>query len=586
MPKGNERAWFSPETVNMQPVIVVKNLSLYAGTKRLIDSGSFPLGGSEKTALIGRNGAGKTVLLETIYSVYKKSPLPDGINYEGSLEISPETRIGYLPQDLQIDHPGTVEEYLEFCSQETAQAIKDFERWSELAKTEPSETNISSLSKAMELMDSLNCWDYRERKIITIEGFGLSEYFLNRRVREISGGEATKVALAGVLISAPNIILLDEPTNNLDIHSLLFLEEWLKRQKSTGFVIVSHDRRFLDNTVNRALEIDEESTKILSYGGNYSFYYQEKQKMFEARLREYEVALKKRKQLEKEAQRLKSNSGTFETTSPEAFFRRKGAKLQRKAKVLTTRAEKILSETPEPQPPKIPFIEVGGVEQGGARILSADNLSFRYPNTDNNLFCCFSFSLHQGERVAIIGPNGSGKSTFLKIIAGELHPIGSPLDFNPEMKIGYLPQSLILKDPKQNLLDFCCHFISGFKDDINSMLGKVLFENSSHIQVGNLSLGELKRVLFSIIFAQSPDLLLLDEPINHLDLYTAGMLDKALEKYKGAVIAVSHDRYFLEKFGAKRLFIIKDGVITEREITKPEEIIGAFEEIYNKSSYK
>ena len=253
---------------------------------------------------------------------------------------------------------------------------------------------------------------------------------------------------------------------------------------------------------------------------------------------------------------------------------------------MRTRAQKIILESPEPQPPKIPRIEVGEVKPGEANILSVNNLFFRYSEGEKELFGGFSFSFHQGERIAIIGPNGSGKSTLLQIVSGRLHPTGSGVEFNQEMKIEYLPQSLILTNPKENLLDFCCHFITGHRDDINSMLGKVLFEDSSQMRVGNLSIGEVKRVLLSIIFAQGPDCLLLDEPVNHLDLYTVEMLDKALEQYKGAVVAVSHDRYFLEKFGAKRLLIIKDGITTEKQITQPEEITDVFWEILHKSPGK
>lgn len=562
MPK--EKVLPNPENVSMKAVIIARNFSLLAGTKQLIDTSSFTIGSKEKIALIGRNGAGKTVLLETIYSISNGFTPSDGVSFEGSLEVSPETRIGYLPQNLQISYHGTVEEYLEFSSQGTAKAARDFERASDLVKTDPSDTNLQSFARAMELMDTLGGWDYQERKKSIVQGLGLSQNYLGKEIREISGGEATKVALAGVLISSPNIILLDEPTNNLDIESVLFLEEWIKNQKSVGLLIVSHDRRFLDNVASRVLEIDEETVKIVSFGGNYSFYRQEKMKIFDGRLRDYEIAIRKRRQLEKETQRLRSNTGSFETTTPEAFFRRKGAKLQKKATQLRERAEEIMFAAPEPQPPKIPRLEVGEVKPGEAFIFSTKNLTFRYPNSQVEFFNGFSSSIHQGERTAVVGPNGSGKSTFLKILSGELRPAGPPVEFNPTMRVGYLPQSVLLQNPRENLLDFCCRFVSGYRDSINSMLGKLLFEDCSKMQVGNLSQGELKRVLLSIIFAQSPDCLLLDEPVNHLDLLTIEMLDEALERYKGAVVVVSHDRSFLEKFKARRLLIIDGGRIIEK----------------------
>ena len=559
--------------------IIAKDFSLSIGTKKLIEPSNFAVGSGEKIALVGRNGAGKTTLFKTIYALYKKLPLPHEITVGGSLETSPETRIGYLPQDVQIDYNGTVNEYLDSCAQETTQVLKQFERLSHLVETDHSEVVLSDLGKAMEQIDMLDGWNYQKRKQEIIEGLGLSGSYFKRDIRDISGGEATKVALAGVLLSNPNIVLLDEPTNNLDIRSLLFLEQWISEQQSMGFIIVAHDRVFLDNAVNTVLEIDEESLKIMTFGDNYSFYSQKKQKIFEARLRKYEETVRKKKRLERETQRLKSAAQSFETTSPEAFFRRKGAKLQKKAVQLRERAEKMIAEMPEPEPPKIPAIEVGEAKPGKARILSFKNLLFHYPETPKELFGGFSFSLHQGERVVIIGPNGSGKSTFLKILVGELRHEDLELELNREMKIGYIPQNLILENPQENLLDYCRKFISGFPEDISKLLGKVIFTDPSQLRIGNLSLGELKRVLLSIIFAQVPDLLILDEPINHLDLYTAEMLDKALERYKGTVLVVSHDRYFLQRLKAKRLLIIKNGTVVEREIEGPKEIIDAFGEI-------
>jgi len=275
--------------------ITARDFSLLIGTKKLIEPSNFTISNGEKIALVGRNGAGKTTLLETIYALHKQLSFPDEVVVEGSLEITPRTRIGYLPQDVQIDYSGTVDSYFDFCAQETAQVLKEFERLSSLVEVDHSKITISKLGEVIELMNVLNGWDYQERKKRVVEGLGLPGSYLNRNIRKISGGEATKIALAGVLISSPNVVLLDEPANNLDIRSILFLEEWIRTQQTTSFVIVAHDRMFLDNTVNTVLEIDEETAKIMTFGGNYSFYRQEKQKIFEARLRKYENAVKKKR---------------------------------------------------------------------------------------------------------------------------------------------------------------------------------------------------------------------------------------------------------------------------------------------------
>lgn len=572
---------FMPEKEGITPGITARNFSLTIGTKRLIEPSNFSINRGEKVALAGRNGSGKTTLLETIFGLAKKTPLSDEISFEGFIEVASQIRIGYLPQDVQIQFTGTVDEYLDSCAPKTIEALKTFERLSgTMGKTQINQKEVmTQMGEAMTLIDILDGWNYQGRKQRIIEGLGIPLGYLGRKIGEVSGGEATKIALAGVLIANPNMILLDEPTNNLDIQSVFFLEEWLKKQQGVGFIIVSHDRVFLDHVIGSVLEIDEESARVFAFGGNYSFYRKEKQKIYEARLRDYENALKKRKGLEKEAQRLKSAAKPFETISREAFFRRKGAKLQRKAVQLQKRAARISSEIPEPEPPKIPYLEVRETKEGNETIFSFPNLFFRYPKSDKEFFGGFNFSLHQQERVAIIGPNGVGKSTLLKIVLGELKPINLNLKFNPQMRVGYVPQSLILENPKENLLDFCRRFISGTREDINALIGKAIFTNPSEIRVGSLSLGELKRVLFTVVFFQGPDLLILDEPINHLDLFTAETLDHALERYNGAVLAVSHDRFFLQRLGAKRLLIIKQGKVIEKQIQSPEELIGIFEEV-------
>lgn len=572
-----ERDSSMAETKNEKLAIVAKNFSLTIGTKSLIEPSNFSVNSGEKVALVGRNGSGKTTLLKTIYSLSQNLPLPEEVAMEGSLQITPGARVHYLPQDVQINFEGKVGDYLDIYSPETTQALNEFERLTQQLKKDSSETITGRLGEIISRINALGAWDYQERKKQLFEGLKLPSEYLHRDIKKISGGEATKIALVAILISRPNIVLLDEPTNNLDLHNLLFLEEWIKKEKSLGFIIVSHDREFLDRITDQVLEIEEESNRVLSFGGNYSFYRGKKEVMNKARLRKYVEAVKQKKRLTEEATRLKTKARSFETTSPEAFFRRKGAKLEKTAKRLVVKAEAKLSEAPEPEPPKIPRVEVGKVRPEKAKILSLGNFSFKYTDKTKELFECSSFSVHQGERIAIIGLNGTGKSTFLKIIVGELKAT-SKLDMNPRMKIGYIPQNLTLENPQENLLDYCCKYVSTPRDNLNALLGKILFTDASCLQAGNLSIGELKRVLFSIVFASAPDLLVLDEPVNHLDLQTSEMLDKALEIYQGAIVVVSHDRYFLKKLKAKRLLAIKNGAISERQIVDSKDILEAFSE--------
>ncbi len=519
-------------------------------------------------------------MLETINAVARGQELPEGVDVRGSLTIPRRTKTGYLPQSVQVSFSGTVKEYLDFCAEEVSQVFNRYHELEEkLAKRTDNEV-INEFGEILGKMADLNAWDLPKNRRLILEGLGLSDEYLSRNIKEISGGESTKVALAGILLSSPNLILLDEPTNNLDPRSLIFLENWIRNDISS-LLLVSHDREFLDRTIDEIIEIDEATRKVLLFGGNYSFYFQKKKENYEAQLRQFEEQQRKRRQLEAEADRLRSEARRLESISTNAFYRAKGAGLARRARVQLERIERELTQIPKPEPPKKPTITVFETEVRQDLLVQAEDLSFSYTN-NKKLLSEVSFIVHGGERIGIIGPNGSGKTTLLKLLLGEIQPTSGNVTLARSAVVGYLPQATTISNPKENVLDFIRKRASLSEDDAKTLLGKVLFTDPSHLRVGDFSAGELRRVELVGLFASKPNIIFLDEPTNHLDIYTIEMLEDALDNYKGGLIAVSHDERFLKNIRPNRIVIFEgEGNLVSRVVKKSDDVSKIFEEVFS-----
>lgn len=527
---------------------------LFRGGRELIRRANFVISPGRKVALIGRNGGGKTTFLETVVSIARKEELPFGTEIEGQLEVFPGTKVGYLPQEIKINFSGTVEEYLDLCAEEVAQTYLAYEEIQKKLEGETSLKLLEEFGRLIERMNFLDAWDYPQKRKLLLEGLGLTGEYLKRKVLEISGGEAARVALAGVLISFPNLVLLDEPTNNLDFPALKFLEEWIKKGKFS-LLVVSHDRRFLDRVIDEVLEIDEWEKTVNSFGGNYSFYAEQKRIMFEAQQRAYEEEKRRREQLEEAAKELKRKAQRFEGLSRNAFYRAKGASLAKQAKVQLKRIERELMSIPEPQPPKKPAFVVLEKEPPG-NLINVNNLYFFYSGGEE-IFHGFSFKLKGNERVAIIGENGAGKTTFLRLLLGEIKPQKGQIYITA--KVAYLPQNPGEVDASFRVLDFFRSLVKTTEEEAQKILGRVLFRDVSKERIGNFSIGEIRRIQIAALFASAPELIILDEPTNHLDIFTIEMLEEALGKFKGGLLVVSHDEWFLRNINPERTVVFKKG---------------------------
>lgn len=561
--------------------VVANDLSISIGTKELISGADFVIGSESKVALIGRNGSGKTTLLDMIFSLATANTLPDVVGVQGSLVVLPGTKVGYLPQSIQITFAGSVSEYLDFCSGEVSRVFNRYGELTELLNGEqPDKELLDEYGEILEKMTDLDAWDLPRQKTIILEGLGLSDEFLERDIKEVSGGEATKVALAGILVSSPNLILMDEPSNNLDPKSLFFLEEWIKNS-TASLLVVSHDRQFLDNVINEVLEIDEGTKGIIRFGGNYSFYAARKKEMFNAQVRQFEEQSKKRRQLEVDAERLRKQAKEFESTSTDSFYRAKGAGLARRAKTQLARIERDLSSVPEPVLPRKPSITVFDAGTGQELLVSASDTSFVFPETDRKIVDSVTLQIYGRDRVGIIGPNGAGKTTLLKLLLGEIEPTSGTVSIGRHTRIAYLSQAAFLNDPKQSVVEFLRHRVPMHEDDARTILGRVLFADPSHMSIGNFSFGELKRISLVGVFASRPNLIALDEPTNHLDVYTIEMLEEALRGYNGGVVVVSHDERFLVNAGINRMVVMDGrGNLAVKNVRSAVELDEIFKETF------
>jgi ATPase subunit of ABC transporter with duplicated ATPase domains len=533
-------------------VISVSNLELIIGNKTLIREGFFTLNKGDKIALIGRNGSGKSSLIELIYGLYSKKETLKNLEYRGKINFGPEIKIAFLPQEVKFSFRGAVKDYIRTSGGKYAEI---FERYKELSSRmqsgDLSQQEIEEYGEIIEKMKFFDLWDFEDRKKKILEKLGLTEEVLKRDVQTLSGGESTKIALAGVLLSDANFWILDEPTNNLDEEGVNLLFEELEKFKGT-VLIITHDRRLL-NILGRILEIDEETKKIRVWGGNYEFYKTKREEEFQSRMRKYEEQEAKRKRLEEELRNLKQQAQQFERISKNAFQRARGAKLAKRAKSMEIRIERELQKLTEPQPPQRPKFLLKEIKPIKGNLIRVENLS--YFLGEKNIFTNLNFDVDANQRIWIRGPIGSGKTTLLKCIVGEFEPSSGKVKIREGLKIGYLPQTPIIKDKKQKVKDYLEENFDLTEYDIRKILKTIKMEEIFNIFVGNLSVGEIRKLQIGALLFKGPDILILDEPTNHLDIYTIEELVEALKQYKGTIIFTSHDLSFVNDLNPNKQII-------------------------------
>jgi len=497
----------------------VENLTHYWGEIALFKDLTFGLNEGQKAALIARNGAGKTTLLNIIAGVIPPN--------EGNVTYRKGIRTGYLSQDPGLDPTNTVIEEVFNSGSDIVQTIKEYER--------AIETNDQKkIGELMEKMDHLGAWDYEQRiKQILFE---LKITDLDQPVSQLSGGQQKRVALASILINEPDLLILDEPTNHLDLDMVEWLEQYLSKSKST-LLMVTHDRYFLDRVCNEIYELDDQT--LYHYKGNYSYFLQKRQERIEQTIAEVEKARNLLRKEQDWMNRMPQARATKAKYRIDNYY-----KLKDKASQSLSQQELDLN------------IKASRL---GKKIINLYNISKSFD--DKQLIKDFSYKFIPYDKIGIIGKNGTGKTTFLNIITKQLEPDSGEIETGETVVIGYFKQEGINLDEDKKVIevitDIAEHIDLGKDHNMSAaaFLRYFLFPNEMHhVYVRTLSGGEKKRLYLMTVLMKNPNFLILDEPTNDLDIFTLNVLEDYLINFKGSVIIVSHDRYFMDKV-ADHLFV-------------------------------
>jgi ATP-binding cassette subfamily F protein uup len=507
----------------------VENISKSYGELVLFQDLSFSIHKDQKIAFVAKNGSGKTSIL----NILSGKDTPD----EGQVVVRKGLRLAFLDQEPDLDNKLTIEETIFASDIPILKIIEAYEK----ALKNPEDTEAYQL--AFEAMDRNNAWEFETQYQQILSQLKLDD--LSLKVSILSGGQRKRLALAQALLSKPDILILDEPTNHLDLEMIEWLEDYFAKTQQTLFM-VTHDRYFLERVCNEIIELDQ--GQLYTYKGNYSYYLEKK----EARIESEATEVGKAKQLYKKeldwmrrqpkarTTKSKSRIDDFFEIKKKAHQRRKDHQVQ---------------------------LEIN-MERLGSKIIEFHNVSKAFK--DKKILDGFDYTFKKGERIGIIGKNGTGKSTFLNLLTGSLNADGGKIVIGETVKIGYYTQGGITVKPEQKVIDVIRQYgdyiplAKGRQISAQQLLERFLFDRKKQYDfVEKLSGGEQKRLYLCTVLIQNPNVLILDEPTNDLDIVTLNVLEDFLMDFPGVLLVVSHDRYFMDKI-VDHLFVFRgEGVIED-----------------------
>ncbi|NRB58753.1 MAG: ABC-F family ATP-binding cassette domain-containing protein [Winogradskyella sp.] len=506
-----------------------ENISKSYGELVLFQNLSFSIHKDQKIAFVAKNGSGKTSVL----NILSGKDSPD----EGQIVIRKGLRLAFLDQEPELDNKLTIEETILASDIPILKIIEAYEN----AIKNPEDTESYQL--AFEAMDRNNAWEFETQYQQILSQLKLNDFAL--KVSTLSGGQKKRLALAQALLSKPDILILDEPTNHLDLEMIEWLESYFAKTQQTLFM-VTHDRYFLERVCNEIIELDH--GQLYTYKGNYSYYLEKK----EARIESESIEVGKAKQLYKKeldwmrrqpkarTTKSKSRIDDFFEIKKKAHQRRKDHQVQ---------------------------LEIN-MERLGSKIIEFHNVSKAFK--DKKILDGFDYTFKKGERVGIIGKNGTGKSSFLNLLTGSLQADGGKIVIGETVKIGYYTQGGITVKPDQKVIDVIRAYgdyiplAKGRQISAQQLLERFLFDRKKQYDfVEKLSGGEQKRLYLCTVLIQNPNVLILDEPTNDLDIVTLNVLESFLMDFPGVLLVVSHDRYFMDKI-IDHLFVFQgEGIVDD-----------------------
>jgi len=500
-------------------IISLENIAMSYGPRLLFDGVTFGLDDNEKVGLIGLNGSGKSTLLRIIAGLEQPQ--------KGRVVIANERVVAYLPQNPPFDPDQTVLDAVFTASDEAMRLLRDYEiACHGLALRPGDERLLDRVATLAHRLEAAGAWNLETNAQTVLSQLGIRDTWA--RMGSLSGGERKRVALAHALVSRPDLLILDEPTNHLDADTIAWFEAYLARYAG-ALLLVTHDRYFLDRVTDRILEIDR--GRVQSFDGAYAYYLEKKE--------------------EQEAQEEAAGEKREALLRRELAWLRRGAKARStKQKARVQRAEELQKQSVRATKPELD-ISVG-FSRMGKKILELDGVSKSYG--DKKLIEEFSYALKRRDRIGVIGPSGSGKTTLLDMIAGRIEPDAGRIDRGQTIVIGYYDQDNRELDGSERVIDYIreaaerIETADGESITASQMLEKFLFPPAMQYDlISRLSGGEQRRLYLLRVLMGAPNILMLDEPTNDLDIQTLVRLEEYLDSFAGCLIVVSHDRYFLDR---------------------------------------
>lgn len=513
-------------------IITFTNVSKYFGSDLILDHVSFNINLKERVALIGNNGTGKTTIFKLILKELEPSLLPKE-DKPGEISILSNLKIGYLDQNAITNIENKVYDELLLAFKETLEIENKINQFKNI------EDNLEEYNKLIELFEKKHGYTYQNEIKDMISRFSFPESILEKQIKELSGGERMKIAFIKILLFNYDVLLLDEPTNHLDISTIEWLESFLSSFKGTLFFI-SHDSYFIDKLATKVIEL--ENNKVTVYNVDYKHYQELKREKYESLL----------KQVKKEEALIARYKRFIEFYKPKPRFVLRAKDREKKLAKL----EKNRAELPPNSKKQIKFTLEGG-NISSRQLLEFENVEVGY---DVPLNKPFSFLLYGQDHLAVLGDNGVGKTTLIKSIIKEIPLLKGKIKELRPIKYGYIKQNDFVFEENLTALEFLKknHPLKTEKE-LRNILGNFLFSGDDVFKnVLNMSNGEKMRLILSSLSSNEYDILLLDEPTNHLDLMTKDSLIDSLLNFKGCLIFISHDRYFINRLANKVLYISKD----------------------------
>ena len=520
-------------------ILSANKLTKAYGEEVIFKDVSFSINAGDKVGLIGKNGTGKTTLLNILSGEWDAT--------EGEFFVPQDVKVGYLKQRDNFFKEDTVIEAVDGIYSDLHRIEAEIAKVTEAIDREPTKELIARLDSLNLEYESKGGYTYKSEMAGVLQSMGFPKEEYPKRIQELSGGEKTRLALATLLLEKPGILILDEPTNHLDIDTLKWLEQYLASYRGT-MIVVSHDRYFLDRVVDHILEIDNK--KLYSYKGNYSQFAEKKKARREAELKAYNIQ-------QKEIRRQEEIIRVMMGHNTEHLVKR--AQSREKRLQMIDRLEKPESSGKDM---KLTFKQDF---KSGSDVLQTEDLGKTLYDREphRHLFSHLNMDIKRGERVCIVGPNGVGKTTLLRMIMGELKPTEGRIKLGVNVAFGYYDQGQQMLHDDLNVIEELRDSYHLYSDtELRNILGRFLFRGEDvFLKVGSLSGGEKARLTLAKLMMSGANTLILDEPTNHMDIESREVFEEALMDFEGTSVIVSHVRYFLEKIPTRILELTPEGAV-------------------------